>query len=95
MRSSSATPNHAFIDDTWKVTPKLTLSLGLRYELTPPFTNTLGDYFTVEIPKITFDCERSRNPIGRSSSGRAHCTDPYAGPEHPLDQHQSGLRRRL
>ena len=31
---------HTFVDDTWKVTPKLTLSLGLRYELTPPFTNT-------------------------------------------------------
>ena len=29
----------AFIDDTWKITPKLTLSLGLRYELTPPFTD--------------------------------------------------------
>ena len=26
----------AFVDDTWKVTPKLTLSIGLRYELTPP-----------------------------------------------------------
>jgi outer membrane receptor protein involved in Fe transport len=24
----------AFADDTWKVIPKLTLSLGLRYELT-------------------------------------------------------------
>ena len=26
--------------------------MGLRYELTPPFTNTLGDYFTVNIPSI-------------------------------------------
>ena len=26
---------HAFIDDNWKVSPKVTLSLGLRYELTP------------------------------------------------------------
>src|SRR5262249_5403528 len=35
----------AFVDDTWKVTPKLTLSLGLRYELTPPFTDSLNDLF--------------------------------------------------
>ncbi len=45
---------HAFVDDTWKLTPKLTLSLGLRYELTPPFTNTLGDYFTVGHLKVGF-----------------------------------------
>src|SRR5499427_2109812 len=45
---------HAFFDDTWKLTPKLSLSLGLRYELTPPFTDTLGDYYTVAIPKIVF-----------------------------------------
>src|SRR5438094_764724 len=41
------TVGHPFIDDTWKLTPKLTWSLCLRYELTPPFTSTLGDYFTV------------------------------------------------
>jgi outer membrane receptor for monomeric catechols len=26
-----------YVDDVWKVTPKLTLSLGLRYENTPPW----------------------------------------------------------
>lgn len=70
---------HAFVDDTWKVTPKLTLSLGLRYELTPPFTNTLGDYFTVKIPKIQFtpNVPQSEWPVFvRQGKG---CTDPYAG----------------
>jgi hypothetical protein len=43
---------HAFADDTWKITPKLTLSLGVRYELTPPFTDTRGDLFSIAIPKI-------------------------------------------
>jgi hypothetical protein len=42
----------AFVDDTWKVLPKLTLTLGLRYELTPPWTDTLNNDFTVAIPQI-------------------------------------------
>jgi len=68
----------AYIDDTWKVTPKLTLSLGLRYELTPPFTNTLGDYFTVAVPKITFD---ANTPVSDYPYfvRQGNCTDPYAG----------------
>src|SRR5689334_21609030 len=44
----------AYVDDTWKVTPRLTLSLGLRYELTPPFLDTKGDYFTVYLPHLDF-----------------------------------------
>jgi hypothetical protein len=32
-----ATPLAVYIDDTWKATPRLTLSLGLRYENTPPY----------------------------------------------------------
>jgi len=27
----------AYIEDKWKMTPKLTVTLGLRYEITPPF----------------------------------------------------------
>jgi hypothetical protein len=68
----------AFIDDTWKVTPKLTLSLGLRYELTPPFTDTLGDYFTVAVPKITF--APNTDPADYPFFVRqGNCQDPYAG----------------
>ncbi len=33
----------AFVDDTRKVTPKLTVSLGLRYELTPPWNDLDGN----------------------------------------------------
>jgi outer membrane receptor protein involved in Fe transport len=40
----------AFVDDTWKITPKLTVSLGLRYELVPPFTDTANNLFTIAIP---------------------------------------------
>jgi len=69
---------HAFIDDTWKITPKLTLSLGVRYELTPPFTDHSGDLFAVAIPAII------ASPQIPQSSGlwpymvrQGNCSNPY------------------
>lgn len=71
---------HFFVDDTWKIASKLTLTLGMRYELTPPFTNTLGNYFTVEIPKpaaFVPNAPQSDLPFFvRQGDG---CTDVYAG----------------
>ncbi len=69
---------HAFVDDTWKVLPRLTLSLGLRYELTPPYTDTLGDLFNVKIPKYitTANAPPEDWPFFVRQSG---CTDPYEG----------------
>jgi hypothetical protein len=69
---------HTFIDDTWKITPKMTLSLGLRYELTPPFTNKLGDYFTVKIPKIEF-IANAPQADWPTFVRQGACTDPYQG----------------
>jgi hypothetical protein len=67
-----------FVDDTWKLTPKLTLSMGLRWELTPPFTDTLDDYFTVGLPKIgtVANMPQSDWPY---FVRQGNCTDPYAG----------------
>ena len=42
----------AFVDDTYKVLPKLTIDAGLRYELTPPWNDTFGNNFTVAIPVL-------------------------------------------
>jgi hypothetical protein len=70
---------HTFVDDTWKVTPKLTLSLGLRYELTPPFTNTRGNYFTVKIPKIEFIANAPQADWPFFVRQGENCTDPYQG----------------
>src|SRR5262249_10142225 len=68
----------AFVDDTWKFTPKLTSPLGLRYELTPPFTDTLNNLFSVSLPHIAFF---SNAPVSDYPSfiRQGNCTDPYAG----------------
>jgi hypothetical protein len=69
----------AFVDDTWRVSPKVTLTLGLRYELTPPWTNTLNNEFTVALPYLD---QISKAPEDRFPYfvRQGNCTDPYAGP---------------
>jgi hypothetical protein len=42
----------AFVDDTFKVSPELTMSVGLRYELTPPWNDTFGNNFNTLFPVI-------------------------------------------
>jgi hypothetical protein len=37
-------------EDTYKATSKLTISAGLRYELTPPWNDTLGNNFVAYVP---------------------------------------------
>jgi hypothetical protein len=41
-----------YADDTYKVLPKLTISAGLRYELTPPWNNTFGNEFVAYVPNM-------------------------------------------
>lgn len=38
-----------YIEDSWKVTPKLTVNLGLRYELTPPFSDRYRGIMNVQL----------------------------------------------
>lgn len=69
----------AYIDDTWKLTSKMTLALGLRYELTPPFHDTLNNEFSVYLPFMDTTSnvqDQSRYP---QFMRQAPCTDPYAG----------------
>lgn len=35
----------AYFDDTWKISPKVTINWGLRYELTPPWKDATGTLF--------------------------------------------------
>src|SRR5271154_1111166 len=76
----------AFIDDTWKITPKLTLSLGLRYELTPGFTDTTNNLFQIAIPQIL-----AVSAVPQSSGlwpymiRQGNCSNPYtASPSIPF-----------
>lgn len=45
-----ATSQAYYIDDTWRVTPKLTISMGLRYELTPPFYDRSQHEANIQLP---------------------------------------------
>src|SRR5579872_911155 len=67
----------AFVDDTWKVTSRLTLSIGLRYELTPPFTDLTKNLFIVHVPQIYFTPQvpQANWPY---FVRQGNCTDPYA-----------------
>ncbi len=54
-----------YIDDTWKIHPKLTLNIGLRYEYTPPWFDKNGTLVNIDVP--FFDNtpnvqDRSRHP---------------------------------
>ncbi|MEO8593775.1 MAG: carboxypeptidase regulatory-like domain-containing protein [Candidatus Solibacter sp.] len=70
---------HFFIDDTYKITNNLTLTAGLRYEITPPWVNQLNNTFSVSLPYIlqAADTPASVQP---SMIRMGNCTDPYAGP---------------
>jgi hypothetical protein len=68
-----------YLDDSWKVTNKLTLALGLRYENTPPWLDTTGKLFSAAIPymdSIPNIQDRSRYPVFvRQGKG----SNPYDG----------------
>ncbi len=74
----------AFIDDTWKVTPKFTVTLGLRYELTPPFTDQLNNLFNIAQPHIY---NVANAPVSQQPYfiRQGNCSNPYtANPPVPF-----------
>ncbi len=45
-----ATSQAYYVDDSWKVRPNLTITLGLRYEFTPPYYDKSQNFANVLIP---------------------------------------------
>lgn len=69
-----------YVDDNWKVTQRLTLNLGLRYEFTPPWEDQTGTLFN----GIVRQDIRGENLADRSlypffMRQGAASDDPYAG----------------
>jgi hypothetical protein len=71
----SASGIGAYIDDTWKVTPKLTVTLGLRWEVEQPFYDALHNETNIRlnfpgIPNIANDPNMAEHPVlVRSGTG--------------------------
>ncbi len=59
--------------------PKFTLAVGLRYELTPPWTDTLNNLFTTAVPYIAVVPQVPAVATAYMLR-QGNCTDPYAGP---------------
>jgi len=62
----------AYIQDDWKVTPRLTLNLGLRYDYEAPFSITNGELMTLD-----FATGLPRYAKGTPASKLAHLTFKY------------------
>ena len=41
-----------YFDDTYKLLPNLTVSAGIRYEVTPPWNDTFGNNFNAYVPNL-------------------------------------------
>ncbi len=61
-----ARSQYYYIDDSWKVTPKLTINMGLRYEYSPPWFDKTGRLVNIYVPfadNTPNVADRSRHPV--------------------------------
>jgi hypothetical protein len=73
-----------YFDDNYKILPKVTISAGLRYELTPPWYDTQGTEFNVDLhtnnspiaPSLGSAQPENLWPLFRREGT---CSDPYQG----------------
>jgi hypothetical protein len=55
-----------YFDDSWKITPRLTLNFGLRYEYTPPWKDLTGRLVNIFVPfadNTPNVADKSRHPV--------------------------------
>src|SRR5256712_1684109 len=68
-----ATSQAYYIDDTWKIHPKVSINYGLRYEYTPPFLDLSGNLVNFDMPFVDTTAnvaDMSRHPtLVRVGSG--------------------------
>ena len=69
-----ATSWAGYVDDVWRLTPKLTLNLGLRWEVMPPFYDKSQHEVSVDVPHILLGsanvADQSLHPVFvRAGSG--------------------------
>ncbi len=60
---------HSFVQDDWKIHPKITLNLGLRYELDPPWVSTTDELQTFRFSKPSMVFPKA--PLGLQFPGDA------------------------
>src|SRR5690348_1191310 len=70
----------AYFDDNYKLNSKLTVAVGLRYELTPPWYDTMGNEFIVDLNNSPFYPTPQEPQANWPFFVRqGNCSDPYAG----------------
>jgi outer membrane receptor protein involved in Fe transport len=73
-----ATSQAYYVDDTWRVTSKLTLSLGLRYEFVPPWYDKSQNIVNTLTPLLLNEA-RATNPSLQPTLYRAGSGDFFKG----------------
>ena len=69
--SPSTVKHQAFIEDSWKMHPRLTLNYGLRYEPFIPFDQKGGRH-TTWVPGV-------QSTVGAGRAARAFCSPAIRG----------------
>jgi hypothetical protein len=89
-----ATSQAYYLDDTWKLLPKLTLTLGLRYENTPPYYDKHNSIVNALVPAIA---DPTQHPtLVRAGTGNFYDDVPFVfGPGIQVARGNSLLGRAL